>query len=233
MDKASNKIVAKWQRWLLAAILVVTCGVVYRLLAYNYGRSTGTNIAVQLEDLPDSFGGWSATGNCTSQRVSGKVELQRHYINEATGGRVQVYVVHTNQPALMLGHRPDVCYAGDGWTYDGQQQWQFETASSRTIACKIHRFHKPIADYEELVVLSFYVLGGEIVSEQASFESLKWQTANPKNDSGHYLGQVQIISRYEGSVRQAAQMVADEIVTLLLDKERFAGSLVNGFTKSR
>ena len=124
----------------------------------------------------------------------------------------------------MLGHRPQVCYVANGWIHKSSVESQFLSSADRSIPCSIHRFSKPGLGDEEIVVLNFYILNGQITRSESGFSGLRWRTPNIAGDSAHYVAQVQISSVLENLVRAAAKDVTELILDFFPDENGKVGA---------
>ena len=67
------------------------------------------------------------------------------------------------------------------------------------------------------MVLSFYILNGQITVSENDFSSLVGRLPNVSGDPARYVAQVQVSSTYEHSIRTAAAQMADIILAFLPD----------------
>jgi hypothetical protein len=118
----------------------------------------------------------------------------------------------------MLGHQPRVCYPGNGWVHDSTEKSQFTTQQGQEISCLIHRFHKPAPAYDEIVVLNFYVVNGQLSIDQKGFSGVFSRRLNLTRNSARYVAQIQISSILENSVRKAAEDMTEFILDFLPDE---------------
>lgn len=209
--------------WLLAILLLVSAGTVYRVLRSRLKRiQSGVSLPVSLDAYPRRVGQWVGEDvpiPLNIQEVAGNdAFVNRLYKNKSNKEWVNVYIAYTSQPRTMLGHRPRVCYVAGGWVHDSTQKSQFRTRSSRDLPCLIHRFHKPSPDYEATVVLNFYIINGVITNDHKVFSGIGWRTPNIEGDPARYVAQVQISSLLENSTLSAASDMADLILDLLPDE---------------
>jgi len=145
--------------------------------------------------------------------------ISRRYVNSRTNAWADVYIVYcSSRPGGILGHRPRVCYLGHGWVHDSTEPSQFISRAGRQIACLIHRFHKPAPTYDQTVVLNFYVLNGQITTDESDFSSPFGRRPNIAGDPARYVAQVQISSVLENSIRAAAKEMTGLILDYLPDK---------------
>jgi len=209
--------------WVLATILVILSGVGYRVPAsrLNLIVETSINLPVPLSAFPAEIGNWSGKDVPIPEntlRVAGSDDfLNRLYINKTTNEWANVYIAYCARPRNMLGHQPDICYVGGGWVHDSTQQSQFISAEGRAVPCLIHRFHRPAPETDEVVVLNFYILNGQITADESGFSGVSWRTPNIAGNPARYVAQVQISSVLENSVRLAAKDITDIVLDYLPD----------------
>jgi len=215
--------VSAWFIWILAILLLVSSGVTYRLLASHLKLLFDTPIPlpVPLSALPAQIGNWVGRELTIPTTTKEYMEknfaddfLTRRYINAATGAWADVYIVYcSSRPGGILGHRPRVCYPGSGWVHDSTESSQFISRAGRLIPCLIHRFHKPAPTHDQKVVLNFYILNGQITTDESDFSSLLGRRPNIAGNPARYVAQVQISSVLENSIREAAK----DMTNLILD----------------
>jgi len=214
--------------WLLAALLLVSSGIVYRVLASRVQSVVGTpvKLPVPLSKFPYTIGGWSgkeaAISNTTKEYMRRNFAddfLSRRYVNSKTNAWADVFVVYcSSRLAGMLGHRPRVCYPAAGWIHDSTEESLFTSKAGRQIPCTIHRFHKPVATGGSTVVLNFYVLNGRITKDEKEFSGIFDRWPNIAGDPAYYVAQIQVSSVLESYVRAAGGDIADLILDFLPDE---------------
>ena len=69
-----------------------------------------------------------------------------------------------------------------------------------------------------MIVASFYILNGQITSDESDFSGPLGRRPNIAGDPARYVAQVQISSVLENSIRTAAEEIADLILTFLPDR---------------
>lgn len=213
-----------WCVWILAVLLLISAGITYRVLASQLELVVNTPIMlpVPLRMFPSKVGNWSGQDvpiPTNILRITGNDDfLNRRYSNALVGSWADIYIAYTARPRTMLGHRPEVCYIGGGWVHDGTQRSEVITRSGRRIPCLIHRFHWPSVDYQERVVLNFYIVNGQITTDQSVFTGFGMRTPNIAGDLARYVAQVQISSVLENSVRTAATDLAHLIFDFFPDE---------------
>ena len=226
--RISSGRISTWFIWILAFLLLVSSGVTYRLLASHLELlfDTPISLPVPLSSFPTQISDWVGTDltipNTTKEYMEKNFAddfLSRRYINSATGAWADVYIVYcSSQPGGILGHRPRVCYVGGGWIHDSTESSQFSSRAGRQIPCLIHRFHKPAPMHDQKVVLNFYILNGQITTDENKFSGPLGRRPNIAGDPARYVAQVQISSVLENSIREAAKDMTDLILDFLPDK---------------
>ena len=209
--------------WLLAVIALLLTGAGYRAASSYLKIVSGSTIVlpVPLSAFPAEIGDWVGENipiPANIQRVAQNDDfLNRLYVHEATNQWVNVYVAYSGQPRTMLGHCPEVCYVAGGWVHENSGRAQLLSSAGRTIPCLIHHFRKPAPQNDNIVVLNFYVLNGQLTCNERGFSSLGWRSPNIRGTAARYVAQVQISAVLENSVRTAAVDMTDLILDFLPD----------------
>ena len=201
-----------------ALIVVIGMGGYYRYAAEKLDAISQIPLLplIPLENFPmvlDQWQGREIPISETVLRVAGNDDyLSRFYLNSTANIGASLYVGYTAEPRRMLGHRPEVCYIGSGWIHDYTQPDRIYTKSGRPLSCLIHRFFKTGLASEEVFVLNYYVVNGELTVDHKMFEGLRWR--RPKQAEGRlkYVAQIQISSSSEQAVRLLAREIADPIM---------------------
>jgi hypothetical protein len=214
-----------WVAWMLTILLLLCAGIVYRVTAKQLKLAIDTSIKLPclLSTFPTEVGSWRGKDvpiPSNIQQVAGNDDfLCRFYANELTKEWANVYIAYSARPRTMLGHKPQVCYVGNGWILDSTEPSKVVSACGTAIPCLVHHFHKPAPDNTKVVVLNFYILNGQITSDESNFSGIGWRTPNIAGDPARYVAQVQISSTQESSVRLAAKDMADLIITFFPDEK--------------
>ena len=209
-----------WFAWLLAILLLVSSGIVYRVLA-SMVSNTVISLPLDLDEFPFEIGDWigqevqiPTTTREYMEKNFADDYLSRRYFNIDNQEWVDLYVVYcASIPGGLLGHRPEVCYPGNGWIHDSTEKSNFTTKQGREVECLILRFHKPAPAYKETIVLNFHIVNGKLTTDQSSFQGFSGRRFNLSKNPARYVAQVQISSIMEKSVLVAAK----DIVELILD----------------
>lgn len=208
----------------LSLILLTLSGIGYRVLASRLQLAIDSPITlpVPLRVFPTEIGNWMGKDvplPKNIQRVAAVDDfLSRLYINRTDNQWANVYIPYTARPRTMMGHRPQICYVGGGWTHDSTEQSQVISSAGRTIPCLVHHFHKPAPQNDEIVVLNFYIVNGLFTNNENVFTGIGWRTPNIAGNPARYVAQVQISSVLESSVRIATKDMADLILDSFPDE---------------
>jgi len=217
-----------WFLWTLAILLLVSTGITYRVLASHLKLAADSSIKlpVPLSAFPTKIGDWVGSDLLIPTTTKEYMEknfaddfFSRRYVNAEANAWADVYVVYcSSRPGGILGHQPRVCYPAHGWLHDSTEPSQFTSRIGQRVRCLIHRFHKPAPVYDQTVVLNFYILNGQITTEEKDFSGLLGRRPNIAGDPARYVAQVQISSVLENSIRTAAKDMTDLILDFLPDK---------------
>ncbi len=224
-DHRSKGAIPHWVHWTLATGMLLASGVLYRHLGEKW-RGTGTgpiSLPVPLSEFPETIEPWEgqknpipATTDAYMRRNFADDYFSNRYVDSKRRAWADLYVVYCpSRPAGIQGHRPGVCYPNAGWIYDATEESEITTRTGRTLPCLIHRLHKPMPDYTEIVVLSFYVVNGMIATNERAFSSLMGRNPNIDGDPARYVAQVQISSLVESFVRSAGVDLIETVLEYL------------------
>jgi len=224
---------------MLVVILLMSCGITYRVLATRLRLVVETPVAlpVLLTAFPKRIGPWLGKDvliPLNIQRAAGNdASLKRLYTNDVNNQWVNVYIAYTAHPRTMLGHRPRICYVAGGWVHDTTQEVTIRSTTGRVVPCLIHRFHQPAPSNEEILVLNFYIVNGQLTSDDRVFSGVGWRTPNINGDPARYVTQVQVSSILENSIRTAAEDMVELILDFFPDEAGRVRAVEYGNSSSR
>jgi hypothetical protein len=210
--------------WIISVLLLVCSGVTYRVLAFRLKLvvETPVELPVPLSAFPKQVGNWIGQDVPISPNIQRAAKndafLNRLFINKSNDEWANIYVAYTAHPRTMLGHRPQICYVGGGWVHEGTEPTSVTSNSGREFPCLLHRFHRPYPETEETVVLNFYIVNGQLTSDERVFSGVGWRRPNINGDPAHYVTQVQISSVFENSIRSAARDIAELVLDFFPDE---------------
>jgi hypothetical protein len=225
-EKTKTKRVLLSIACLLAVIALLLAGMLYRVIATRLRIVTNTPIIlpVPLSSFPIRIDDWMGKDVPISknvQRIAGNDDyVNRLYRNQSNGQWAIVYVAYSARPQNMIGHQPQTCYVAGGWVHDSTAVSSVISTAGREVPCLVHRFHKSIPEPEEIVVLNFYIVNGELTSDESVFTGVGWRTPNIAGDPARYVTQVQISSVFENAVRGAAKDMTEIMLDFFPDKDR-------------
>jgi len=214
--------------WVFAVIMLILSGIAYRVLAsrLKFVAANPISLPAPLSVFPMHIGNWVGTDLSIPATTKEYMEehfaddfLSRRYINATTNAWADVYIVYcASQPGGILGHQPRVCYPGNGWVHDSTEPSQFISRAGWQIPCLIHRFHKPAPMYNQTVILNFYILNGQLATDENDFSGLLGRRPNIAGNPARYVAQVQISSVLENSIRSIAKDMTDLILDYIPDE---------------
>lgn len=218
-----------WLAGALALLLLIGTGVAYRAAASGLRAilDNPVELPVPLSDIPSQIDGWLGEELAIQTTTREYMEtnfaddyISRRYVNTAEGIWADVYVVYCSlRPSGLLGHKPSVCFPAHGWYRDSRTRTEIVLRSGRTIKCMVQQFHKPAPAYQQVFVLSYYVVNGQITLSESDFSGFLDRRPNLSGDPARYVAQVQISSAFEHSSQSAAADLSDAILRFLPDPQ--------------
>ncbi len=215
-----------WGAGAIGVLLLVGAGVAYRVGADRWQEPAPIPPPVSLTEVPIEVNGWlgetieipSVTEEYMRSNFADDY-ISRRYVKESDRTWADAYVVYcSSRPAGMLGHQPMVCFPAHGWIHDGTSTSEFVTHSGRRIECLIHRFRKAAPSHQRVVVLSFYVVNGQITLRERDFSGFLGRRPNIAGNPARYVAQVQVSSTFEHAVRSLVADLTDAILAILPDQ---------------
>lgn len=209
--------------WPAVIVLIVVSGLAYRILAGSLQGESLSPItpSVPLSEFPLEVGPWQGREvpiPVNVQKVAKNDDfLSRLYVNQAASQWASLYVAYTAKPRTMMGHRPQVCYPASGWIHDSTERIKVISRTGLTIPCLLHRFRRPAPSYEEVLIVNFYIVNGQLTDDESVFTGIGWRTPNIAGNPARYVAQVQISSVLENSIHSAARDFTDLILTWFPD----------------
>jgi hypothetical protein len=184
--------------------------------------------------VPERIGSWVGEDRPIPENIVAYMKqnfaddhISRRYVNANEGVWADLYLVYcSSRPGGILGHRPTVCFPGNGWIHDETTSSQIISTSGRPIDCLVHRFHN--SAYQQSVVVNFYVLNGQITLNERDFSGFWGRRPNLAGDPARYVAQVQVSSNLEHSARAAAAQMADILLAFLPGPKDRAGTAPGG-----
>lgn len=203
---------------IVAALLLVLSDRGYMALERRFRSFEDMKVMpkIPFEYFPRSIGGWEGQDQAISDTVlkiaANDDYVCRRYFHQDKQLSASLYIAYTSEPQRMLGHRPQVCYVGSGWTHEDTRQETLTTPEGRQISALVHRFSKAGLAEQRITVLNYYVVNGEITADHTTFSGLKWRRPQIRNGRAGYVAQVQISSTSLQAARALAQTLSDQIL---------------------
>lgn len=95
--------------------------------------------------------------------------INRLYESTKQDEQASVFVGYVGRPRAHIGHRPDVCFAAQGWTQIDEQRLTIGTADQKPIEAVLYTFQEPHGRSGRLRVLSTYLVNGQFTNDAARF----------------------------------------------------------------
>jgi hypothetical protein len=210
--------------WIFAVLLLVSSGITYRVLASRLKLvvDTPVELPISLSAFPKKIGNWAGKDVSIPVNIVRAARndafLNRFFINEVSNQWANVYIAYTAHPRTMLGHRPQICYVAGGWVHESTMPTNLTSNAGREVPCLLHRFRRPSPETEETVVLNFYIVNGQLTSDERVFSGVGFRTPNIDGDPARYVAQIQISSVFENSVRSAAIDITEQVLDFFPDE---------------
>jgi hypothetical protein len=202
----------------IAALLLVLSDRGYEALERRFSDAGGLKVLpkIPFEYFPRSISGWEGQDQPISDTVlkiaANDDYVCRRYVHTDNQFAASLYIAYTSEPQRMLGHRPQVCYVGSGWTHDSTVQESLTTPEGRQISLLVHRFSKKGLSEQPVTVLNYYVVNGEITADHTLFSGLKWRRPQIRNGRASYVAQVQVSSTSPQAAYALAETLSDQIL---------------------
>jgi len=207
--------------WMIAFVSVTAAGVVYRHVAKTAMQPV--RLPVPLERFPMEVGAWSGEDVPIAETVLKVAQnddyLCRGYRRLSPDQSATLYVAFSSRPRTMLGHRPTVCYVNSGWSHEGTDRSEIRSGEGQAVPCLIHRFREPMRAQSEIIVLNYYIVNGNLTTDESVFTGLGWRTPNIGGNAARYVAQVQISSVQESAARALGEDLTDAILKFLPDSQ--------------
>lgn len=171
-------------------------------------------IGIPLAEFPRKAGRWTSTGEIELTKKELKVAgvdeyVQRQYRTPA-GDPVLLYLGYYGNRDRGLGtiyHNSHVCLPAQGWDLVGEERRSIALPGrAEPAGVNIDTFRRP---GEELVILSFFVINGEIVENPRNQPLALARLKIHAGDGPGYFAKVQIATRIDDSPAEAAERVVE------------------------
>ncbi len=198
-------------------------GYVFALESVQRDTDKPIALPVPLAQFPRTLNGWTGEDLLISPTIHEFMRanrpdeyLNRRYVDGETGHWADLYVVYcSSNPMYVCAHGPENFYPLNGWTWDQTDPLLIPTQSGRRIDSLAHRFHRSFPTRQDLVVLSFYVVSGQILASEQGLIGQGLHSPNTSRNPALYGALVQVASTQESFARSAACVLVDRVLGFL------------------
>jgi len=180
----------------MASLLMLLSGSGYRILAARLAAPvTTTPIALEdLERFPSQIGGWTGQDVPLDEAVVRATDtdahISRRFSRSDSGASVYLYVACGVKARDLMPHRPEVCYAGNGWTLVNRRSTEIPLSDGSKLPCSLLRFSKGSLSTQEVMILDYYIVDGQYCADVSLLRSRAWRGSG----TVQYVAQVEIVT---------------------------------------
>ncbi len=187
-----------WRPVIAAAIaascLMLVFGLAYRAVAAKLEAPTdSTPISPEaLARLPLRIGDWTGEDVPMDEAIIRATDtdarVNRHYTRRGRLEVVSFYIASGVKVRDLMPHRPEVCYAGAGWTLMDRQLAELPLGDAGKLPCNIMQFSRGAFNTKRIIVLDYYLVDGQYCPDVSLLRS------KAVNGAGavRYVAQIQI-----------------------------------------
>lgn len=200
-----------WVAVLLGVALLLAAGAGYRVLSGQQQRVAAQQAVVSpvLSNMPLEFGSWRGRPAPLDRSVAAAIKadayLSRRYEDLSTGEQVLLFVTAAANARAMLGHRPEICYPAIGWILENTQLVDIGAGTS-PLHVRLQTFLSPKDGGRSQLVLSFFIVVGQLTIDEADFRDLYWRRPSLESETSSSLLQVQVIAPVTSDSASAAHL---------------------------
>jgi EpsI family protein len=151
--------------------------------------------------------------------------LHREYTSASAGRGVVLYVAYGIRLRDLAPHRPEVCYPSAGWTLENTRIVDVPVvdpsgaSGAASVPVQIHTFGRGGLQAARLMVLNYYIVGGDYSADVSLLRSSQWAA---RESGPTYAAQVQVAcvattnaANAEETVREFAAIAAPVVHSFL------------------
>lgn len=180
----------------VASIVMLAAGIGYRVLAAKLSApvNTPTLSAAALERLPMQLGDWTGEDEPLDEALVRATDTDAHvsrtYSRQNSMESVWLYIAYGVRVRDLMPHRPEVCYAGAGWTLEDRSPAELALADEMKLPCNVLKFSRGVLNQQRVVVLDYYIVDGQYCHDVSLLRSKVWRGSGAVD----HVAQVQIVA---------------------------------------
>jgi EpsI family protein len=181
---------------LAAACLMLVFGLAYRVVAARLEAPSDTTpiSPVALARFPMQIGDWTgedvALDEAIVRQTDTDAHLNRRYLRHGGLEAVSFYIASGVKARDLMPHRPEVCYAGAGWTLADRRSIELSLSDSTKLPCNVMQFSRGALNTQKVVVLDYYLVDGQYCADVSLLRSKAWRGQG----AVRYVAQIQIVA---------------------------------------
>jgi EpsI family protein len=187
---------------LAASLLMLVFGLAYRVVAARLEApidSTPISPAA-LTQFPLRIGDWTGEDVPLDEDIVRATDtdahLNRRYSRNGGLEVVSFYIASGVKARDLMPHRPEICYAGAGWTRTDRRSEGLTLRDSVRLPCTIMQFARGALNTQKVAVLDYYLVDGQYCADVSLLRSKAWRGSG----TVRYVAQVEIIAPVTATV---------------------------------
>ncbi|MCU0918573.1 MAG: EpsI family protein, partial [Planctomycetes bacterium] len=196
---------------LVASVIILVCGSAYRVMAARLNGPVNTLPISQaaLDQFPMQVDDWQGTDVAMDEAIIRETDtdarINRRYSRHGGLEVVSFYVASGVKARDLMPHRPEVCYAGAGWTRLDRRFLEVPLSDGSTLPCNVLVFSRGALNTQRVTVLDYYIVDGQYCHDVSLLRYKVWRGS----EGVRYVAQVQITASTEdtGTPEGAERMV--------------------------
>jgi len=179
---------------LMACVIVSAFGFGHRALEARYGNARKQHMLVDpnaLARLPHAMGDWTGQDISSDEHIMAGASIDA-YINRvylrSKSGRPIVLYIGCGCNIDVLGHRPNLCYLGSGWSPCVKRKGGMSLNNATMLPYNIYKYTREDTTGLGIVLLHLFVVDGNYYTDVSQALRKSWGPLR----SASYYAQVQI-----------------------------------------
>jgi len=210
-----------------ASLLMLISGLTYRLLATPVDK-TPIDPDI-LQTFPLQIGDWIGQrvplDTIIARATSADALINRKYSRRNGLQTISFYMACGVNVHELLGHRPESCYTGAGWTLIDRRSVELPLDDGTKLPCDIFKFFRGGLDNHTVTVLNYFIVDG-----QCGDSSLLRPKAWHRFAAVDYAGQIQIVTSSKTITNNVAKSL---VCSFAVDSAPLIARLFDDIKKAR